>query len=122
MIWPHSLDSEITFSASRSSGAGGQNVNKVNTQVELRFDVMASAILTDEQKKLIIDRLRNRMNLAGELIVVCSEDRSQWRNREKANEKLYYLLNKAIEVEKPRKATRPTKASKTKRLESKKHT
>ena len=114
------LESELQFSASRSAGAGGQNVNKVNTKVELRFSVISTLILSDEEKELIINKLRNRLNKDGELVLVSQEARSQLENKLAVTEKFYRLLASALTLPVPRKETRPTKASKLKRLESKK--
>lgn len=114
------LESELQFSASRSAGAGGQNVNKVNTKVELRFSVISTLILSDEEKELIINKLRNRLNKDGELVLVSQEARSQLANKLAVIEKFYRLLASALTLPLPRKETRPTKASKIKRLESKK--
>ena len=114
------LESELQFSASRSAGAGGQNVNKVNTKVELRFSVISTLILSDEEKELIINKLRNRLNKDGELVLVSQEARSQLANKLAVTEKFYRLLASALTLPVPRKETRPTKASKLKRLESKK--
>jgi len=115
-----SLESELQFSASRSTGAGGQNVNKVNTKVELRFSVISTLILSDEEKELIINKLKNRLNKDGELVLVSQEARSQLENKLAVTEKFYRLLASALTLPLPRKETRPTKASKIKRLESKK--
>ena len=116
-----SLESELQFSASRSTGAGGQNVNKVNTKVELRFSVISTLILSDEEKELIINKLKNRLNKDGELVLVSQEARSQLENKLAVTEKFYRLLASALTLPVPRKETRPTKASKLKRLESKKY-
>ena len=110
---------EFTFTASRSSGPGGQNVNKVSTRVELRFDVKESALLTAEEKEIIFEKLVKRINTAGELILVAQNDRSQLKNREKAVEKFYTLLSKALTPVKERKPTKPSMAAKEKRLEEK---
>jgi len=112
--------SELIFSTSRSSGPGGQNVNKVNSKVELRFSVEKSQLLSDREKLLIQNKLKNRINIEGELIITVQTDRSQLKNREEAVEKFHELLTKALTPRKPRRATRPTKASVEKRLEIKK--
>ena len=87
---------EFTFTASRSSGPGGQNVNKVSSRVELRFDVKGSALLTPDEKEIILLRLAKKINSEGELILVAQTDRSQLKNKEKAIEKFYAILNKAL--------------------------
>ena len=110
---------ELTFSASRSSGPGGQHVNKVNTKVELRFDVMNSSLLTSEEKELLQEKLSNRINQEGELVLVYQRSRSQVKNKEKVIEKFYELLTNAFTPKKKRKATKPSLAMKEKRLEEK---
>lgn len=112
--------SEIRFAASRSGGPGGQNVNKVNSRVELRFNVSESDSLSEEEKELIADKLRNRINSSGDLLIVSQSERSQLMNRKKAEEKFYKLLASALSKRKKRKKTGPTRASKEERLESKK--
>lgn len=116
----YKLLNEITFNASRSSGAGGQNVNKVNTKVELRFPIVQSLELTEEEKELLRNKLRTRITEQDELIIVAQTERSQLKNKEIATEKFVTLLEKAFTPQKKRKPTRPTKASITKRLETKK--
>jgi ribosome-associated protein len=113
------LYTEFVFSASRSGGPGGQNVNKVNTKVELRFNVALSQILSDEEKTILQEKLANKLTLDGELIVVSQSERSQIMNKERCIEKFYDMIEKALTPQKPRKATRPTKASKTRRLDGK---
>jgi ribosome-associated protein len=114
------LSAEFTFQATRSSGAGGQNVNKVATKIELRFHVQNSQILTEEQKTKILEKLANKINQEGYLIITSQETRSQLKNRELAIEKLYKWLDKAFFVPKKRKATKPSQAAKEDRLKSKK--
>lgn len=113
------FQSEFEFSASRSSGPGGQNVNKVSTRIELRFNIQKSALLDDTEKQIIIERLSNKINLNGELIIVSQSERSQLRNKEKAIDRFYQMLNKALTPKKKRLPTIPTQASKEKRLEEK---
>jgi ribosome-associated protein len=110
---------EFVFQASRSGGAGGQNVNKVSTKVELRFNVANSALLSDDEKEIIAVKLVNKINLAGELILVCQTERSQLRNKDKVIEKFYVLIEKALTPRKKRLKTKPTKASVERRLETK---
>ena len=124
MILPDStkekLLSEIQISASRSGGPGGQNVNKVSTKIELRFPVTSSETFQEKEKQAILAKLKNRINMEGELIVTSSTERSQWRNRENAIRKFFELLEKALSKPKKRKKTQPTTASKIKRIENKK--
>ncbi|MBL7138433.1 MAG: aminoacyl-tRNA hydrolase [Bacteroidales bacterium] len=110
---------EFTFSASRSSGPGGQHVNKVSTKVELRFQVMTSLLLTIEEKELILEKLAKKINQDGELILVSQSERTQLKNREKVTEKFYELLKKALTPRKRRKPTKPPPEAKEKRLEEK---
>ncbi|UOG75314.1 aminoacyl-tRNA hydrolase [Hymenobacter tibetensis] len=111
---------ELQFQTSRSSGPGGQNVNKVESRVELRFRLPDSELLTDEQKQTLLQRLASKLTTEGDLLVVAQEDRSQLRNREIALRKFYEMLQKALHKPKPRKATKPSKGAVRERLESKK--
>ena len=112
--------SEFIFSASRSSGPGGQNVNKVNTKVELRFNVKESESLSDEEKEKILIRLKNKITTKGDLLIISQSARTQLLNRQKAKEKFYKLLCSALKDKPKRKATSPTIASSRERLEKKK--
>lgn len=114
------LEAECTFSANRSSGPGGQNVNKVNTRVELRFSVNDSQFFSEDQKTILSQKLKNRINSEGELILASESERSQLRNREKVTERFFLLLETALAPVKNRRKTKPTAASRLKRLESKK--
>jgi ribosome-associated protein len=112
--------SEFSFGTSRSSGPGGQNVNKVNTKVELRFNVNNSIFLSDSEKELVCSVLKNKINSFSELILICQSERTQLMNKKKAEEKFFKLLASALTIKEKRKSSRPTAASKAKRLESKK--
>ena len=114
------LEREFVFQTSRSSGPGGQNVNKVNSRVELRFDIPGSELLTAEQKEMLQRKLASRLTSAGVLIVSSQESRSQADNRDRAVQKLYAQLARALMPVKKRKPTRPTMASEEKRLQRKK--
>jgi ribosome-associated protein len=110
---------ELVFSASRSSGPGGQNVNKVSTKMELRFHVNGSALLSTEEKERIIEKLGSRINKEGELRLVSQSARTQLSNKQLVIEKFYALLTKALSKRKKRNPTRPSAASREKRLEDK---
>ncbi len=110
---------EFIFSASRSSGPGGQNVNKVSTKVELRFHVMNSTILSLEEKNLLHEKLANRITREGELVIVSQSERSQLKNKEAVIEKFYRLLKRVLTPRKKRKTTQPPLESIEKRLEEK---
>lgn len=112
--------SEILFKTARSGGKGGQNVNKVETQVEALWQVGESRFFTIEEKTLIREKLAGRINKDGYLSVRSSETRSQLENKEIAQRRLRELVAKSLIKAKKRKETKPSKASKEKRLESKK--
>ena len=114
------LQTEFAFSASRSSGPGGQNVNKVNTRIELRFSINKSETLSEEEKRKIYTQLKNRINADGELILTEQSERSQWRNRVKVTTKFFDLIEIVLTPTKKRIKTSPTSSSRIKRLENKK--
>lgn len=111
---------EIEIKASRSSGKGGQNVNKVSTKIELIFDVNNSDLLSETEKAIISEKLSNRISKEGKLILQSQESRSQLMNKDIAINKLYELLEAALKKEKPRKKTKPSLAKKEQRLQIKK--
>jgi len=114
------LKSELKYRASRSSGPGGQSVNKLSTQVELLFDVGNSDTFSDDQKLTISDKLKNRINNDGILALKCDETRSQLKNKEIVLSRFLKLLEEALKPVKERKPTRKSKASVEKRLRNKK--
>jgi len=114
------LEKELTFATSRSSGPGGQNVNKVNTRVELRFHVENSILLSEPEKHKITLKLKNRINSEGELMVVAQTERSQLKNKDEAIERFYQLLAMALKPVIKRRPTQPTRSSVEKRIKTKK--
>jgi ribosome-associated protein len=111
---------EITFQTSRSSGPGGQNVNKVESRVELRWHLQQSQVLTPIQKELILEKIAGQLTAEGYLLVVAQDDRSQLRNKEIAVARFHELLQKSLRRPKPRRATRPSAGAVRQRLDSKK--
>jgi len=114
------FESEIYFKTSRSSGSGGQNVNKVSTKVELNFDVANSKLLTEVEKQIIFSKLSNRINNKGVLKVTVQETRSQFENKDIALEKFRILIAGAFHKPKKRIRTKLSKGAKERRLSSKK--
>ena len=111
---------EPSYKTSRSSGSGGQNVNKVETSVTVMWKVEDSAVFSEREKERIFFKLKNRINLEGVLQFTVSESRTQLQNKKIATEKIVELVNKALIVPKKRIATKPSRAKVEKRLESKK--
>ncbi len=114
------LDKEVKYRTSRSGGAGGQSVNKVATKVELLFEVEKSMILSDEQKTVVLAKLKNRISSEGLLILQCSETRSQLKNKGIVFNRFIELLKETLKPKKKRKPTKPSKSSVKRRLKSKK--
>ncbi len=114
------FEKECILRTSRSSGPGGQNVNKVNSKVELRFNIIQSNILSHNEKQILLNKLTAKLNAEGELIVVSQEYRSQLQNKEAALNRFYTIIRIALTPVKKRKATRPSRRSIEKRLEKKK--
>jgi len=113
------LQRNVQYKTSRSGGAGGQNVNKVSSKVELLFSINDSELFTDEEKERMLGKLQSRLNKDGLLQIVCDEERSQYLNKEKALDKLADILAKALYIQKKRKKSKPSKASIAARLDNK---
>lgn len=113
------FENEFTFITARSGGPGGQHVNKTESKVELRFDIDKSAILRENEKRLLKTRLSNRISSEGVLKVTSQISRSQHKNKEDTITKFYELINEALLPEKERKPTKPPRSSKEKRLKDK---
>ncbi|MBL7886124.1 MAG: aminoacyl-tRNA hydrolase [Flavobacterium sp.] len=113
------LLSELSYKAIRSSGAGGQNVNKVASKVVLTFDLKNSLALTDEEKELATRKLKSKLTVEGILILNCDEDRSQLKNKAIVTKRFLEIIQKALVVPKERKATKVPKSVVEKRLKDK---
>jgi len=111
---------ELDVRVSRSSGAGGQHVNKTSSRVEIFWNVRRSRAPSEDQRARLLDRLASRLTTEGSVRIVASDMRSQSRNRDLAEEKLVDLVRRALVIPKKRRPTRPTKASMEARLEGKK--
>lgn len=110
---------ELLFRFARSGGRGGQNVNKVETRVELLFDIAHSPSLSHDERARLLEKLRNRVDAGGVLRIVAQESRSQWSNREAAVRRFAEVLRHALKVRKKRKKTKPSRESRERRLETK---
>ena len=111
---------ELAYRASRSGGPGGQHVNTSSTRVEVAWDVGASPSLSDEQRARLREKLANRINAEGVLLLAASDHRSQHQNKEAATERLVELVRQALVIPKPRKKTKPSRAAREARLHNKK--
>jgi ribosome-associated protein len=112
-------DEEVTFATSRSGGPGGQNVNKLETRVTVRFDLAGSNALSEDQKARLRERLATRITRDGVLQVTSQRHRSQSMNREAAVERFAELLRENLREEPPRRKTRPSRAAKARRMDDK---
>jgi len=112
--------SELDVRVSRSSGAGGQHVNKTSSRVEIFWSIQSSKAISEGERARLIDKLRSKLTTDGSIRVVASDMRSQSRNRELAEKRLAELVRRALVIPRKRRPTRPTKASKEARLEGKK--
>ena len=114
------FEKEFEYITSRSSGAGGQHVNKTNSKVELRFNIRGSILLNNDEKELLLKNLAGRINKESILQIVSQKSRSQLKNKKTCIKKFYELLEKGLEIPKERKKTKRSKRSIFKRLENKK--
>ena len=112
--------SELDVRVSRASGAGGQHVNKTSSRVEIFWNIPASRALTDEQRARLLDKLSSRLTTEGSIRVVASDMRSQSRNRDLAEERLVETVRRALIIPRKRRPTKPTRAAKEARLDTKK--
>ena len=116
---PELIARELQYKAVRSSGAGGQHVNKVSSKIELHFDVTNSSGLKEHEKERLLLKLHNRLTKSGVLIMQCDEARSQHQNKNLITKRFFDVVKRVLHVPKKRKPTRPTKSSIEKRLQSK---
>ena len=111
---------ELDIRVSRSSGAGGQHVNKTSSRVEIFWNIVGSRAVSEEQRARLREKLASKLTMEGSIRVVASDMRSQSRNRELAEERLADLVRRALVIPRKRRATKPTRAAKEARLDSKK--
>lgn len=114
------FDSEFDIQASRSGGPGGQNVNKVNSKIQLFFDINKSQLLTEEEKNVLLNKWENKLDNEGKIMFQSQEKRSQLQNKELTIRKFYEAMLKAFEKKKIRKATKPNKGAIESRIKAKK--
>lgn len=119
-VYKRDFSNELQYEASKSSGPGGQNVNKVNSKITLRFDILSSDILDEAEKKKLFKKAKNKINNEGEVVIQADNNRSQLKNKEEAVNRFYQILKEVFKQKKKRKPTKPTKASKEKRIKAKK--
>src|SRR5258706_12809040 len=112
---------ELAIAFARSGGAGGQNVNKVSSKVELRWNPVMSAALSNDDRAWLIERLRSRLTSDGTLIVTSTATRDQLKNRDDATSKLALIVRAALDRPKPRRATKPSRSAKRRRVADKRH-
>lgn len=114
------FEKEFVFRTSRSSGPGGQHVNKVNSKVELRFNISQSQILSNKEKHILHIKLKTKLTTEGDIMIIAQESRSQLQNKTIAVKRFYTILSTALTPVKRRKPTRPSRSSIERRLEKKK--